>query len=346
MVDSFCRLSIKRKLWNKMKKIRQLLGSAAAFFACILTSTQCLSAEVDAWPTRPIRIVIPYAPGNTGDITFRLIQNQLEAKFGVRFLIDNKSGASGNIGAEEVVRAAADGYTFLLGSTNNYVTNASLIKSMRFDPMKDLAPITMISNAPSVVVVNANLPVNTLAELTALAKRESGKLAFASPGNGTPPHLAAELYKQLTGVDLIHVPYRGSAPAVQGLLGGDTQIYMTALSSVAGNINAGKLKAIAVAGPSRLSVLPNVPTTAQQGIPEMVTGNWWGLSAPQGTDNRIILKLAEAIQLTLSDPAVKQKYFELGVTPVGSSPSEFSAQIAQEASIWKKVIAKSGIQPE
>ena len=226
------------------------------------------------------------------------------------------------------------------------MTNASLIRGMRFDPMKDLAPITMISNAPSVVIVNANLPVNTLAELTALAKKETGKLAFASPGNGTPPHLTAELYKQLTGVDLIHVPYRGSAPAVQGLLGGDTQIYMTALSSVAGNINAGKLKALAVAGSQRLSVLPNVPTAAQQGIPEMITGNWWGLSAPIGTDSKIIQKLAEAIQSILSDPAVRQKYFELGVSPVGSSPSEFAQQIAQEASIWKKVIARSGIQPE
>ncbi|WP_408594139.1 Bug family tripartite tricarboxylate transporter substrate binding protein [Limnohabitans sp.] len=329
-----------------MRKTRQFLGSIAAFCVAVFTPTHGVSAEQDAWPNRPVRVVIPYAPGNTGDITFRLIQNQLEAKFGVRFLIDNKSGASGNIGAEEVVRAAADGYTFLLGSTNNYVTNASLIKSMRFDPMKDLVPITMISNAPSVVVVNANLAVNTLAELTALAKKESGKLAFASPGNGTPPHLAAELYKQLAGVDLIHVPYRGSAPAVQGLLGGDTQIYMTALSSVAGNISAGKLKAIAVAGPHRLSVLPNVPTTAQQGVPEMITGNWWGLSAPLGTDSKIIQKLAEAIQTVLNDPAVKQKYFELGVTPVGSSPSEFAAQIAHEASIWKKVIARSGIQPE
>ena len=329
-----------------MKKMRQFLGSAAALLAGVLTSSPSLSADADSWPNRPVRVVIPYAPGNTGDITFRLIQNQLEAKFGVRFLIDNKSGASGNIGAEDVVRSAADGYTLLLGATNNYVTNSSLIKGMRFDPVKDLAPISMISNAPSVVVVNANLPVNTLTELTALAKKESGKLAFASPGNGTPPHLAAELYKQLTGVELIHVPYRGSAPAVQGLLGGDTQIYMTALSSVAGNITAGKLKALAVAGPQRLAVLPNVPTSAQQGIPELITGNWWGLSAPLGTDSKIIQKLAEAIQVILNDPSVKQKYFELGVSPVGSSPSEFAKQIAQEAMVWKKVIARSGLQPE
>lgn len=156
-----------------MKKIRQILGSAAAFLACAFASSHSISSDLGGWPNRPVRVVIPYAPGNTGDITFRLIQNQLEVKFGVRFLIDNKSGASGNIGAEDVVRSAADGYTLLLGSTNNYVTNSSLIKGMRFDPMKDLAPITMISNAPSVVVVNANLPVNTLAELTALAKKES-----------------------------------------------------------------------------------------------------------------------------------------------------------------------------
>jgi len=329
-----------------MKKLLQFLVVTAAFIACISTSTHCLASDLDGWPNRPVRVVIPYAPGNTGDITFRLIQNQLEAKFGVRFLIDNKSGASGNIGAEDVVRSAPDGYTLLLGSTNNYVTNSSLIKGMRFDPMKDLAPITMISNAPSVVIVNANLPVNTLAELTALAKKEPGKLAFASPGNGTPPHLAAELYKQLTGVDLIHVPYRGSAPAVQGLLGGDTQIYMTALSSVAGNISAGKLKALAVAGSQRLSVLPNVPTAAQQGIPEMMTGNWWGLSAPLGTDRKIVQKLADAIQLILNEPTVRQKYSELGLSPVGSSPSDFANQIANEASIWKKVIARSGIQPE
>lgn len=329
-----------------MKTPTPFLMRAALWAGCILSALPGLAADADTWPTRPVRVVIPYAPGNTGDITFRLIQSQLEAKFGVRFLIDNKSGASGNIGAEDVVRSAPDGHTLLLGSTNNYVTNAALIKGMRFDPIKDLVPITMVSNAPSVVVVNAHLPVNTLAELTALAKKEAGKLAFASPGNGTPPHLAAELYKQLSGVDLIHVPYRGSAPAVQGLLGGDTQIYMTALSSVAGNIQAGKLKALAVAGPQRLTVLPNVATTAQQGLPEMITGNWWGLSAPVGTDSKVVQKLAEAIQSILSDPAVKQKYFELGVTPVGSTPSEFAHQIAQEASVWKKVIAKSGLQPE
>lgn len=324
--------------------IFSLLVKTLLLTACTAVSAQV--SEADTWPNRPVRVVVPYAPGNTGDITFRQIQTQLEAKFGVRFLIDNKSGASGNIGAEEVVRAKPDGYTLLLGATNNYVINQFLIKGMRFNPQKELMPITVISNAPSVVVVNANLPVKTLKELSALASQSPGKMAFASPGVGTPPHLAAELYKQLAGIDLIHVPYRGSPPAVQGLLGGETQIYITAFSSVAGNVNAGKLKALAVANPQGLSILPSVPSTAQQGLPDLVTGNWWGLSAPNGTDEKIIKKLGDAIKEILADPAVRQKYAEIGVSAVGNSPAEFGAQINQEAAVWKKVIERTDIKPE
>lgn len=307
---------------------------------------QAQTSESDSWPNRPVRIIIPYAAGNTGDITFRLIQTQLEKRFDVRFLIDNKSGASGNIGAEEVARAKPDGYTLLLGATNNYVINQYVLKSMRLNPQKDLVPISMISNAPSVIVVNADLPVNSFQDLTSLLVRSPGKYSFASPGIGTPPHLAAELYKQLANVDLIHVPYRGSPPAVQGLIGGDTQIYITAFSSVAGNIKAGRLKALAVASPQRVPVIPEVPTTAQQGLPDLVTGNWWGLSAPVGTDPKIIQKFSEAIRDILADPAVRQKYADLGVAPVGSTPTEFAAQITKEAAVWKKVIERANIQAE
>jgi tripartite-type tricarboxylate transporter receptor subunit TctC len=329
---------------HRPKMLFSLLAKSLIVVACSALSAQ--ASEADTWPNRPVRVVVPYAAGNTGDITFRQIQPQLEARLGVRFLIDNKSGASGNIGAEDVVRAKPDGYTLLLGATNNYVINQHLIKGMRFNPQKDLTPITVISNAPSVVVVNASLPVKTLKELSALVSQSPGKLAFASPGVGTPPHLAAELYKQLAGLDLIHVPYRGSPPAVQGLLGGETQIYITAFSSVAGNVNSGKLKALAVASPQGLSILPAVPSTAQQGLPELVTGNWWGLSAPNGTDEKIIKKLGDAIREILADPAVRQKYSEIGVSAVGNSPAEFAAQINQEAAVWKKVIERTDIKPE
>ncbi|VCU68516.1 Tripartite tricarboxylate transporter family receptor [Pigmentiphaga humi] len=304
------------------------------------------AAATDAWPARPIRVVVPYAPGNTGDITLRFVQLQLEKQFGVRILIDNKSGASGNIGADEVVRAAPDGYTFLLGATNNFVTNQYLFKGMRFDPVADLVPVSLLSNGPSVLVVNGASEIRTLADLTAEAKKNPGKLNFGSPGNGTPPHLAAELYSQLADVQLTHVPYRGSPPAVQALMAGEIQLYVTALSSVAGHVAGGKLRAVAVADKERLAILPSVPTTAEQGLPGLVTGNWWGLAAPVGTDPQIIDKFSKALHAVLQDPAVRKQYTDIGVTPIGSTPAEFAARIKQEAQAWKAVIEKANIQPE
>jgi len=321
----------------------RLAAAGIAAAACAFASTV---AAADAWPARPIRVIVPYAPGNTGDITLRFVQLQLEKQFGVRILIDNKSGASGNIGADEVVRATPDGYTFLLGATNNYVTNQYLFKNMRFDPTKDLVPVSLLSNGPSVLVVNGSSDIRSLSDLTAEAKKNPGKLNFGSPGNGTPPHLAAELYSQLANVQFTHVPYRGSPPAVQALMAGEIQLYVTALSSVAGHVASGKLRALAVAGKERLAVLPSVPTTAEQGLPGLVTGNWWGLSAPVGTDPQIIDKFSRALHEVLKDPAIRKQYTDIGVTPIGSTPAEFAARIKEEAQAWKAVIEKAGIQPE
>jgi tripartite-type tricarboxylate transporter receptor subunit TctC len=322
----------------------KLLTAAATFATAGALTAPAHAAE--PWPSRPIRIVVPYAPGNTGDITFRFIQPQLEKQFGVRFLIDNKSGASGNIGADEVVRAQPDGYTFLLGATNNFVTNQFLFRNMRFDPLKDLMPVALLSNAPSVMIVNSTLPVSTLKDFTEMARQSPSKLNYGSPGNGTPPHLAGELYSQLAKVQLTHVPYRGSPPAVAGLLGSEIQLYITAFSSVAGNVAGGKLKALAVASDQRLAILPDVPTTREQGLPDLLTGNWWGMAAPAGTDPAIIDKMSAAIKAALSDPAVRKQYADIGVTAVGSSPTEFGAQIAKEAVAWKQVIDRAQIQPE
>ncbi|MDX3906640.1 MAG: tripartite tricarboxylate transporter substrate binding protein [Pigmentiphaga sp.] len=329
--------------------MKPVLPARRPLTACLVAAA-CFHGSAawaaDAWPSRPIRVVVPYAPGNTGDITLRFAQLQLEKKFGVRLLIDNKSGASGNIGADEVVRAAPDGYTFLLGATNNFVTNQFLFKSMRFDPIKDLMPVSLVSNGPSVLVVNGASEIRTLSDLTEAAKKNPGKLNFGSPGNGTPPHLAAELYSQLADVQLTHVPYRGSPPAVQALMAGEIQLYITALSSVAGHVASGKLRAIAVADKERLPILPAVPTTAEQGLPGLVTGNWWGLAAPVGTDPRVVDKLAGALQEVLRDPAVRKQYTDIGVTPVASTPAEFAARIQHEARAWKTVIEKANIQQE
>lgn len=314
--------------------------------ACLLASAPLHAA--DAWPAKSIRLVVPYSPGNAGDVTFRLIQVELEKRLGAHFYIDNKSGASGNIGAEEVTRAAPDGYTFLLGATNNFVINQYLSRNLRYDPLKDLAPVTKINFAPSVVVVNASFSAKTLPALTAYAKANPGKLNYGSPGNGTPPHLTGVLYGQLTQTELTHVPYRGSPPAVQALMANDVQIFFASagLSTVAGQIAAGKLKALAVAGEKRLDALPDVPTTAEQGLPQLVTGNWWGLAAPVGTDPAILARVAAAVKETVALPEIAKQFGDLGLTAVGNTPAEFAAQNQKEAAVWKTTIEKSHIEIE
>lgn len=344
MNESFRRIASRSCLARRVAPLAAVAFVAASTLAAsTLTST---AFAADPWPSRPIRIVVPYAPGNTGDITFRFIQPALEKQFGVRFLIDNKSGASGNIGADEVVRSQPDGYTFLLGATNNFVTNQFLFRNMRFDPLKDLTPVALLSNAPSVMIVNSTLPVSTLKDFTEMARQNPSKLNYGSPGNGTPPHLAGELYSQLAKVQMTHVPYRGSPPAVAGLLGSEIQLYVTAFSSVAGNVTGGKLKALAVASDQRLAILPDVPTTREQGLPDLLTGNWWGMAAPVGTDPVIIDRMSAAIKAALSDPAIRKQYADIGVTAVGSTPDEFGAQIKKEAVAWKQVIDRAQIQPE
>jgi len=305
---------------------------AAALSLCAFGTA---AQAADNWPSRPIRVVVPYAPGNAGDVTFRIVQQELEARLGANFYIDNKSGASGNIGAEDVVRAAPDGYTLLLGATNNFATNQYLAK-LRYDPIKDLLPITVINNAPAVVVVNASLPANNLAELTAYAKKNPGKLNYGTPGSGTPPHLIGALYAQSAGI------------AVQALLAGDVQIFFASagISTVAGHIASGKLKPLAVAAPQRLPALPQVQTTAEQGLPDLVAGNWWGLAAPVGTDPAIVRKLADAVKAAVAKPEIARQFEKLGLTAVGNTPAEFGAQIQREAGVWKGIIEKADIKAE
>ena len=313
--------------------------------ALFLLAAHALSHAQD-YPNRPIKLVIPYAAGNTGDISFRLILPALEERLGQRFVIDNKAGASGNIGAQDVARAAPDGYTLLLGATNNFVVNQFVYKSMDFDPLAVFAPVTIVSDAPSLVIANPQTPAASLRELQAYAKNNPGKLNFGSPGAGTPPHLAAELFAQLAGVRMVHVPYKGSSAAVVGLLSNDVQLYFTTLSSVEGNVKAGKLKALAVASKVRLAAMPEVPTSAEAGFPGLLTGNWWGLAAPRGTDPKIVERLAAEVRAVLADPAVQKRFAELGMNAGGQTPAEFSAQLKEEATRWKGVLEAAGIKPE
>ncbi|MET4576000.1 Bug family tripartite tricarboxylate transporter substrate binding protein [Ottowia thiooxydans] len=305
-----------------------------------------MSTQAASWPgNKPIRIVVPYAVGGSGDVAIRSIQKHLEKTLGGSIYIDNKSGASGNIGATDVARSAPDGYTFLLGATNNYVMNQFLFK-MTFDPLKDLVPVSLIVNSPLVVMVNPGLPAKTLGELSAYAKRNPGKANFGSPGPGTAPHLGGLRYNELSGAPLTHVAYRGAAPAVQALLGGEIQAMFVTTDSTSGHVLSGRLRALAVAGTARLAALPDVPTTAEAGLPGLVAGNWWGLSAPAGTDPAIINKMVAAIKEVMARPEVIEQFAKLGTTAVASSPKEFSSLMAKEATEWKALIQKSNVTLE
>jgi len=303
-------------------------------------------AQAQDYPSKPIRLVIPFAAGNTGDISFRMIAPTLEARLGQRFIIDNKAGASGSIGAQEVARAAPDGYTLLLGATSVFVVNQFIHKTISYDPLAAFVPITLVSDAPSLVIVNPGLPVSNLRELQQYAKNRPGKLNFSSPGSGTMPHLAGELFAHLAGIDIVHVPFKGSPAAALALLSNDVQIYFSVLSAVEGNLNSGKLKALAVASLKRLTALPDLPTTSESGFPELITGTWWGLAAPKGTDSKIIDRIASDVRAALSSPGMLHRFAERSMVPGGETPVEFAARIHSEAAKWKKVIETIGLRPE
>src|SRR5215207_2089047 len=295
-------------------------------------------AQAQSYPNRPIRIVNPYAAGNTGDISFRTIAPVLEARLGQRFVLENKPGATGNIGAQDVMRSEPDGYTLLLAPSNNFVINQFLFKSLGYDPIGSFEPITIVSDAPSVIVVQPSLQVSSLRELQAVARSNPDKLNFSSPGAGTPPHLAVEWFGKLADVKLTHIPYRGSPAAILALLSNDVQIYVSILSAVEGHLKSEKLKALAVAAPTRLGSLPDVPTTAESGFPELVMGTWWALFAPKGTDKQIVDRLATEVRAALADAAVVNRFREMGMSVGGERPQDLAARIAAEAGSWEKVV--------
>ncbi len=323
-----------------------MTGVSPRHWPAIALAALCGLAHAQEWPTKPIRLVIPYAAGGAGDITFRAVAPAIEERLGQRFVIDNKAGASGIIGAGEVARSAPDGYTLLLGATNNFVTNQFLYKTMDFDPLKAFVPVTVMSNAPSVIIVNASVPAGSLKELAAYAKANPGKLNYGSPGNGTPAHLAAELFSHLAGVKMVHVPFKGSPPAVLALMANEVQVYFTPLTPIAGQLQSGKVRALAVAAPARLAALPEVPTTQEAGFTELQTGNWWGLVAPAGTDRRILDRLEKEVRSALAAPAVHKRYAELGMVVVGNSHDEAAAMMKSEAARWKGIIDTAGIRAE
>jgi len=301
-------------------------------------------ARAQAYPARPVRIIAPTAPGGAPDILARLIGPWLSQRLGQQFVIENRPGGGSNIGTEAVVRAPPDGYTLLLVSTTNAI-NATLYDRLNFDFLRDIAPVAGIISLPLVMVVNPSVPAKTVPEFTAYAKANPGKINLGSPGIGTPPHVAGELFKMMAGVDLVHVPYRGGGPVMTDLLGGQVQVLFGSTSLTIEQISAGKLRALAVTGATRWEGLPDIPT-----VGDFVSGyeasSLFGLGGPKQTPAAIIDRLNREINAALDDPTLKTRLIELGGTLLAGSPADFGKLIAEETEKWGKVVKFSGAKPE
>jgi tripartite-type tricarboxylate transporter receptor subunit TctC len=293
-----------------------------------------------AFPERPITVIIPYAAGGAGDVIARLISEVMEKKLGQPLVIDARAGGGGMIGAKAVASAAPDGHTLMMGATNNFVINQFMSPKTSFDPLTEFVPITKVAVVPSVMYMNPSVPVKTLGEFVAFAKANPGKLSYASPSVGTTPHLAVERLKQLTGIELVHVPYRGAPPAMQALVTNDVQLYLAGWGVGRGFVQGGKVNALAVASEKRLPNVPDVPTANESGVPGYIAENWWGLAAPKGTPHAAIDTLHAAVKAALQDPAVEKKLTELGFLPGGETPAQFAKNAKAEAEIWRETVAK------
>jgi tripartite-type tricarboxylate transporter receptor subunit TctC len=314
----------------------------AAGLGLLTLAAAAITAAATDYPSRPVTIVVGFPPGGASDILARIVGSKLATLLGQPFVIDNRPGAGGNVAGEVVAHAPPDGYTLLLGNNAILATNGSLYRKTGFDAEKDFAPITLIGTQANVLVVNKDVPAHSLAELIALAKASPGKLNFASSGYGLAAHLAGELFKHDVGIDIVHVPYKGSAPALQDVIAGQDQMMFATTSGAMGLIKSGQLRPLAVTTLKRTPSLPDVPTIDELGIKGFEATTWHGLVAPAGTPGAVIKVLHQAAVETLNDPGVRHSLDELGVDIATDSPEQFAAYIHSEIPKWAAVIKMSG----
>ena len=304
-----------------------------------------LAARAQDFPNRQIRLIVPFPAGGPNDIIARLVGQRMSELFKQTIIIDNRSGQAGVLGTDVVAKAAADGYTIGIVSASSIVINPTMEK-IAYDPRKDLAPVTLVTTVPEMLVVAGNVPANNLAELVALAKAQPGKLNFASAGVGGLPHLAGELFKLTAKIDIVHVPYRGAAPAINDLLGQQVQMVFLDLPVILPQIQAGRLKPIALGARQRAPTAPDVPTTAEVGMPDLLIENWYGMFAPSGTPQNIVAEINRVANAAMNDPQVKQKLADQGLTVAGDTPEQFRAFIDTETTKWAKVMNEAGVKIE
>lgn len=332
------------KKFNTFRRLA-LVGCAAAAVASIGTDALAQAA----WPTKPVKIVVPFAPGGTTDILARAVAPELSKAFGQPFIVDNRSGAGGNLGADIVAKSPADGYTLLMGTVGTQAINKSLYSRLPYDPQKDFAPITLVAGVPNVMVMQTErakaLGINNVLDFIKYAKAHPGQLNMASSGNGTSIHLAGELFKSMTGTFMTHIPYSGSGPAMMGMVSGTVDVMFDNLPSAMPQIKGGKLKAFAVTSSQRSSAMPELPTIEEAGkLKGFEASSWFGLLAPAGTPADVISRIQQETAKALKSPAMKEKLLAQGAIPSGNTPQEFARFIDTEIRKWAPVVKASGAQ--
>ncbi|HEV8518040.1 MAG TPA: tripartite tricarboxylate transporter substrate binding protein [Burkholderiales bacterium] len=325
---------------NYALRLMGLAVAAAALSRCVYG--QPAEATAQRYPARPIRIVSPFAAGGSTDILARLIGQKLTESWGEPVIVDNRAGAGGIIGSDLVAKAQPDGYTLLLTSTSAHAINPALHRTLPYDPLRDFAAVTQVATGHNILVVHPSVPAKSVQELIALAKSKPGTLTFSSGGNGTPAHIAGELFKSLAKVDMVHVPYKGGGPAAVALLAGEVSLSFGSVTTVLPQVRANRLKSLAVTGAKRSSMVPELPTIAEAGVPGYALNSWYGVLAPARTPRQIVAKLSTEIVRILNLADVRAKLLQEGVDPEGTTPQEFSAFIRAEVEKWPRLVKAAG----
>jgi len=302
------------------------------------------AANAQNWPEKQIRIVVPFAPGGIADTSSRAIADRLGARLGQPVIVDNRPGASGNIGTEQVARSAPDGYTLLLGFDGTMVINPSVYAKLPFDTLRDFQPVTKLGDAPVIVVAHPSVAANNLRELIALAKAKPGSFSYGTAGTGSTPHLVGEMINQRAGTDFQHVPYKGGGQAIGDVVGGQIPLVMTAIATSQQFLKSGKLKGLGVSSAQRSPAVPEVPTFLESGLEGMVVNSWVGILAPRATPRPVVDRLQREIAAVLKEPEVRERYAVLGNDPVGNTPDEFAAQIRADLAQWKAIVERAKIR--
>ncbi|WP_219214874.1 Bug family tripartite tricarboxylate transporter substrate binding protein [Variovorax boronicumulans] len=314
------------------------------FSAALLSVAAMAAAQAQGYPSKPVRLIVPYPAGGTTDIIARVAAQQLSERLKQPFVVENKGGANGAIGSAEVARAPADGYTLLMGTASTHGINSAVYKSLPYDAVKDFAPVTIVASTPNIIAVHPSVPAKNLQELLALARAQPGKLNYGSTSLGGSPHMSAELLKMMAHVDMLHVPYKGAAPMLTDLMGGQVQVGFDNLPSTINFVRSGKVRAIAVTTAQRWPGAPEIPTVAESGVPGYEVSGWFGLLAPAGTPPAVLKTIQQAIAEAVKQPEVNKQMLDLGAQPVANTPEAFAALVQADVAKWREVVKTTGVK--